>query len=173
MAHGLEQHSLRNTAWLFWRSLPAWRSGSCWRRCCPARRATCSSCRRVLIASALGGWRPGIFRHRRSACCWVSYVVMDARASSPADLVNAVAFALLGIGISWRGNLLYRFRRRRGGQCGRSLRARSPPAVDSRHHSRRHDRHRRARHHTVVQRGGGTAVRLWRRRCTGQECQRC
>ena len=64
----------------------------------------------VLVASALGGWRPGIFTTVLAVLLGM-FVVKDTRALSIADVVTAVTFALVGIGVSWRGSLLYHFRR--------------------------------------------------------------
>jgi two-component system sensor kinase FixL len=63
----------------------------------------------VLIASALGGWGPGLLATAIGLSLGLLLVV-DIRALLAADYVNAVVFALVGIGISWRGKLLSRFR---------------------------------------------------------------
>ena len=63
----------------------------------------------ILIASALGGWRPGILATVLGLLLGM-FFVEDIHALSTANVVSAVTFALVGIGVAWRGNLLYRFR---------------------------------------------------------------
>jgi two-component system, LuxR family, sensor kinase FixL len=63
----------------------------------------------VLIASALGGWGPGIFATILGLVIGMFFVA-DVRVVAGADIVNAVVFALVGIGTSWRGELLRRAR---------------------------------------------------------------
>jgi two-component system, LuxR family, sensor kinase FixL len=63
----------------------------------------------VLIGSALGGWMPGIFATVAGILIGVLFVA-DYGAFSPANTINLVAFALVGIGASWRGELLHRAR---------------------------------------------------------------
>ncbi len=63
----------------------------------------------VLLASAFGGWGPGVF----ATCLGLLlglFFVTDYRALSSADIVNAAVFALVGVGASWRGELLRRSR---------------------------------------------------------------
>jgi two-component system sensor kinase FixL len=63
----------------------------------------------VLLASAFGGWGPGVF----ATCLGLLlglFFVTDYRALSSADIVNAAVFALVGVGASWRGDLLRRSR---------------------------------------------------------------
>jgi two-component system, LuxR family, sensor kinase FixL len=64
----------------------------------------------VLVGSALGGWGPGLFATALGFVFGVFFVI-DHRSLASEDIVNGVAFALVGIGVSWRGELLYRFRR--------------------------------------------------------------
>jgi len=64
----------------------------------------------ILIASAFGGWGPGLLAAVLGLLLGL-FFIMDVRPLSTADLVNAFTFALVGIGASWRGELLYRFRR--------------------------------------------------------------
>jgi len=64
----------------------------------------------VLIASALAGWGPGLLATALGLFLGL-FFIRDFRALSPVDLVNAATFALVGIGVSWRGALLSRFRR--------------------------------------------------------------
>ena len=63
----------------------------------------------VLIASALGGWGPGIFATTLGLVIGVFFVA-DVRVLLGADIVNAVVFALVGVGTAWRGDLLRRSR---------------------------------------------------------------
>jgi two-component system sensor kinase FixL len=64
----------------------------------------------VLIASALGGWGPGLLATALGLALGIHFVT-DARAATASDVINAMAFTALGIGVSWRGKLLSRFRR--------------------------------------------------------------
>jgi two-component system, LuxR family, sensor kinase FixL len=63
----------------------------------------------VLIASALGGWGPGVFATIIGLLLGM-FLVADFRDLSSADIVNAAVFALVGGGASWRGELLRRSR---------------------------------------------------------------
>ncbi len=63
----------------------------------------------ILIASAFGGWAPGLVATAVSLTIGF-YFIFDIRAPVIADYVNAAIFALVGIGVSWRGELLRRFR---------------------------------------------------------------
>ena len=63
----------------------------------------------VLIASAIGGWGPGIFATILGLLLGLFFIT-DYRALSNADIVNAIVFALVGAGASWRGELLRRSR---------------------------------------------------------------
>jgi len=63
----------------------------------------------VLIGSALGGRAPGIFATAASMLMGALFVA-DYGAFSPANAINLVVFGLVGIGASWRGELLYRAR---------------------------------------------------------------
>jgi two-component system, LuxR family, sensor kinase FixL len=63
----------------------------------------------VLIGSALGGWIPGIFATVTGMLIGVLFVA-EYGAFSPANTINLVAFAFVGIGASWRGELLHRAR---------------------------------------------------------------
>jgi two-component system, LuxR family, sensor kinase FixL len=63
----------------------------------------------VLIASAIGGWGPGIFATILGLLLGLFFIT-DYRALSNADIVNAIVFALVGVGASWRGELLRRSR---------------------------------------------------------------
>ena len=64
----------------------------------------------VLIASALGGWGPGLFATVIGLLLGLLFIA-DFRALTPPDVVNALAFTLVGLGAAWRGELLRRFRR--------------------------------------------------------------
>ena len=59
----------------------------------------------VLIASAVGGWGPGVFATILGLLLGLFFVT-DYRALSTADIVNAIVFVLVGVGASWRGELL-------------------------------------------------------------------
>ena len=113
----------------------------------------------ILFASAFGGWGPGC-SPRFSACSSVVF--------------RGGLFARQGRGYRqclrlrrWSASELHgaancyaaRALTRRQARNGRS-RAKRTCKLDPRHHSRRHDRDRRARHHAVVQRRGGAPVRL-------------
>ncbi len=63
----------------------------------------------ILIASAVSGWGPGLLATAIGLLLGVKFV-LDVHALSAADYVDAVTFALVGIGVSWRGELLRRFR---------------------------------------------------------------
>ena len=63
----------------------------------------------ILIASALSGWTLGLLITAVSLAIGLCFI-FDVRSPLAADYVNAVVFALVGIGVSWRGELLRRFR---------------------------------------------------------------
>jgi len=63
----------------------------------------------ILIASALGGLGPGIFATVLGLLLGL-FLIADFRSVSTADIVNAVAFTLVGVGASWGGELLHRSR---------------------------------------------------------------
>ncbi len=63
----------------------------------------------ILVASALGGWGPGLFATAISLLVGL-FLVEDVRALTPVDIVNSTIFTLVGIGVSWRGELLRRAR---------------------------------------------------------------
>jgi two-component system sensor kinase FixL len=63
----------------------------------------------ILIASAIGGWGPGVF----ATACGLALgfvLVADIRIVATADILNAVVFTFVGVGASWRGELLRRSR---------------------------------------------------------------
>ena len=64
----------------------------------------------VLIASAVGGWGPGVFATVLGLVCGLVFMI-DVRAAGAADVINAAVFALVGIGTSWRGEMLRGWRR--------------------------------------------------------------
>jgi two-component system sensor kinase FixL len=64
----------------------------------------------ILIASAVSGWGPGLLATILGLILGV-FFIRDFRALSVADTVNSVIFVLVGIAVSWRGELLQRFRR--------------------------------------------------------------
>ena len=63
----------------------------------------------ILIASAFGGWGPGIVATVMGLLLGLFFVA-DLRALTNADVINATAFTLVGAGASWRGELLRRAR---------------------------------------------------------------
>jgi two-component system, LuxR family, sensor kinase FixL len=63
----------------------------------------------VLIASAFGGWGPGTFATVIGVLLGL-FLVSDARLLTGADVINAVVFGFVGVGASWRGELLRRSR---------------------------------------------------------------
>jgi hypothetical protein len=63
----------------------------------------------ILVASALGGWGPGILATILGLLGGV-YFVAEFRPVLPGDIVNAFVFAAVGVGASWRGELLRRSR---------------------------------------------------------------
>lgn len=64
----------------------------------------------ILIASALGGWGPALLATALGLAIGLFFFIIDLRALTSSDAINAVAFAVVGIGIAWRGNLLRRSR---------------------------------------------------------------
>ena len=63
----------------------------------------------ILIASAFSGWGPGLLATLLGLLFGLFFVV-DFRSLTAADVVNAVSFAVVGIGVSWRGEMLRRSR---------------------------------------------------------------
>ena len=63
----------------------------------------------ILVASALGGWGPGLLATVLGLLLGLFFVA-DFRSISTADIINAVTFTLVGIGIAGRGELLRRSR---------------------------------------------------------------
>jgi two-component system, LuxR family, sensor kinase FixL len=63
----------------------------------------------VLVASAFGGVWPGAFATLLGLVAGLIFVA-GVRSPSPLDVVGAIAFALVGFGASWRGELLHRAR---------------------------------------------------------------
>src|ERR1700722_11954396 len=63
----------------------------------------------VLVASAAGGWGPGVFATLLGLALGLLLVGRD-RAIESADIINAAVFTLVGVGASWRGELLRRAR---------------------------------------------------------------
>jgi two-component system, LuxR family, sensor kinase FixL len=64
----------------------------------------------ILIGSALGGWGPGILATILGLLIGLLFMTVD-RSPSALDVVNSVAFTVVGFGAAWRGELLYRSRR--------------------------------------------------------------
>ena len=125
----------------------------------------------VLVAAGLGGLGPGLLATALGLVLGSFFVGSGFPNFSQAELVNAAAFAAIGIGMAWGGEQLQRSRLRAAASAQETLAARGPPSIDSRHRPRRHGGHRRARHHALVQLGGGAAVRLLRRGGHRKECQ--
>jgi two-component system sensor kinase FixL len=63
----------------------------------------------ILVASALGGLRPGLIATILGLVCGLFFVA-DFRALTAADIIYAFVFVLVGVGASWRGELLRRSR---------------------------------------------------------------
>jgi two-component system sensor kinase FixL len=63
----------------------------------------------VLLASAIGGWGPGGFATALALICSI-VLISENRDLNARDVVNAAVFALVGGGVSWRGELLRRAR---------------------------------------------------------------
>jgi len=64
----------------------------------------------VLIASALGGWGPGLLATALSLALGL-YFAADAHPLAAGEAVKGILFALVGVAVSWRGAILHRFRR--------------------------------------------------------------
>ncbi len=64
----------------------------------------------ILIASAVGGWGPGLLATALGLGLGFFFIV-DVRSPTASDIINAAIFLLVGIGVSWRGAILSRFRR--------------------------------------------------------------
>ena len=62
----------------------------------------------VLIASALGGWGPGLLATALGAALGLFFVA-ETRQLATADVVNGLIFALVGFAVSWRSAILLRF----------------------------------------------------------------
>ena len=63
----------------------------------------------ILIASAIGGWGPGLLATILGLALGLFFVA-DFRTVIGGDVVNAIIFAFVGVGTSWRGELLRRSR---------------------------------------------------------------
>ena len=113
----------------------------------------------VLISAGIGGFGPGALATALSIVV-AYFLVAGAPVLSSAFVINAVGFALIGLGMSWGGELLHRSRRRANMLDARRARARSASAIDPRHRAGGDDRHRRTRRHAIVQQRRRTAVRL-------------
>jgi two-component system, LuxR family, sensor kinase FixL len=61
----------------------------------------------ILIASALGGWAPGLFATALGILVGL-FLIRDGGALTAGDIADSVIFLLVGIGVSWRGDLLRR-----------------------------------------------------------------
>ncbi len=63
----------------------------------------------ILIASAFGGWGPGVFATALGLLFGL-FLVVDWRELTNSDILNAFVFVIVGVGASWRGELLRRSR---------------------------------------------------------------
>jgi two-component system, LuxR family, sensor kinase FixL len=63
----------------------------------------------IVIASAYSGWGPGLLATLLGLLFGLFFVV-DFRSLTAADVVNALSFAVVGVGVSWRGEMLRRSR---------------------------------------------------------------
>ncbi len=63
----------------------------------------------ILIASAFSGWGPGLLATVLGLILGL-YFIVDVRSPTIPDAINAVTFTLVGIAVSWRGELLRRSR---------------------------------------------------------------
>ena len=63
----------------------------------------------ILVASAFGGWGPGIAATILGLLLGL-FLVTGSRILTNADIINATVFTLVGAGASWRGDLLRRSR---------------------------------------------------------------
>src|SRR5664280_2802331 len=70
----------------------------------------------VLISAGIGGLGPGLLATALSLLA-AFFVLSSASSISNTGLVNAAAFAVIGIGVSWGGGLLHRGRRPRTRRC--------------------------------------------------------
>jgi len=61
----------------------------------------------ILVASAVGGLGPGVFATMLGLLFGLFFIA-DYRALAVSDSINATVFTLVGIGASWRGELLRR-----------------------------------------------------------------
>jgi two-component system, LuxR family, sensor kinase FixL len=62
----------------------------------------------ILIASAVGGWGPGLLATALGVALGLGFVA-GARPLAAGDIVYAFVFALVGFAVSWRGAILLRF----------------------------------------------------------------
>jgi len=74
----------------------------------------------VLISAGVGGLGPGLLATALSLVA-AFFVLSGVSAISNISLVNAAAFAVIGIGVSWGGGLLHRGRRRANLMTGDAL----------------------------------------------------
>ena len=95
----------------------------------------------VLVAGGSGGLRPGLVATVLSTLLGF-FVIAAVPHSGWPEIVNAVTFAMIGVGITWSGELLQRNRIKAAGSTREALGARGTPRIHPRYHSRRDDRHR-------------------------------
>ena len=65
----------------------------------------------VLVSAGIGGFGPGVLATVLSVIV-AYFLVAGAPALSSAFVINAIGFAVIGLGVSWGGELLHRSRRR-------------------------------------------------------------
>ena len=111
----------------------------------------------VLIASAVGGWGPGLLATTLGLTLGLFFVA-DVRQLAAADVANGLVFGLVGFAVSWRGAILLRFRRiaRTSTQDLEAHSAHLQSILDS-----IPDAMVVMRPDPIVQFGGGTIVRLY------------
>src|SRR5579862_607686 len=63
----------------------------------------------VLVAAWIGGLGPGMFATALSIAS--SFLIADAPPVTSATFINFAAFTIIGIGVSWGGELLHRSQR--------------------------------------------------------------
>ncbi len=63
----------------------------------------------ILIASALSGWGPGLLATALGLAFGLFFIA-DFRSLTASDVIDVISFVVVGIGVSWRGELLRRFR---------------------------------------------------------------
>ena len=105
----------------------------------------------ILIASAFSGWGPGLLATLLGLLFGLFFVV-DFRALTASDVVDALSFVVVGIGVSWRGEMLRRSRVSAAthADTAEARAAHLQSILDSIPEA--HGRHRRTRQDTILQR---------------------